>query len=99
MNLNLSVRKVLKNLKPNIETAEFLKLKSSSGKYFFKLIFEGKHFATSRKYTTELRLQKGIREIVLYGSKAEILDFSDGDIVFENYSFFIKSYLNQQIYY
>jgi hypothetical protein len=39
-------------------------------------------FAVSRKYTTELRLQKGIKEIVQYASKSEILDFSEGDFVF-----------------
>jgi hypothetical protein len=40
------------------------------------------HFATSRKYTTSLRLQKGIDEIVRYGSVSEILDFSANDFVF-----------------
>ena len=46
-------------------------------------MLEEVHFATSRKYTTELLLQKGIKEIVLYGSKAETLDFSSNDLIFE----------------
>ncbi|MFV8341692.1 DUF1508 domain-containing protein [Flavobacterium sp. XS2P39] len=72
----------IEKLKADIESADFLKFKTSSGKYFFKLMFGGNHFATSRKYTTSLRLQKGIDEIVLYGSKSEILDFSENDFVF-----------------
>lgn len=72
----------VEKFKESIESAEFLKFKSSSGKYFFKLMFRGNLFATSRKYTTALRLQKGIDEIVLYGSKAEVLDFSENDSVF-----------------
>ncbi len=66
-----------------IKEVQFVKLKSSKGIYSFKLLLDGKHLATSRKYTTELRLEKGIKEIVLYGYKAEILDFSNGDIIFE----------------
>lgn len=72
----------IEKLKAAIESADFLKFKSSSGKYFFKLLLGGSHFATSRKYTTSLRLQKGINEIVLYGSKSEILDFSENDFIF-----------------
>jgi hypothetical protein len=41
-----------------------------------------KVFAVSRKYSTELMMSKGIEEIMKYGSKAEILDFSSGDVVF-----------------
>ncbi len=74
----------IQNFKVNIEQAKFLKFKGSGGKYFFKLMLGEVHFATSRKYTTELLLQKGIKEIVLYASKAEILDFSSGDSIFED---------------
>ena len=42
------------------------------------------HFATSRKYTTELLLQKGIKEIVNYASKSEILDFSSSESIFDD---------------
>jgi len=45
-------------------------------------MLDGVHFATSRKYTTELLLQKGIKEIVTYASKAEILDFSSAESIF-----------------
>ncbi len=76
----------IERFKQTIDTAEFLKFKSSGGKYFFKLIFEGKHFATSRKYSTALMLQKGVNEILKYGSVAEILDFTDNVSVFEEES-------------
>ena len=72
----------IEKFKREMESVDFLKFKSSSGKFFFKLILGGTHFATSRKYTTSLRLQKGIDEIVRYGSISEVLDFSGNDFVF-----------------
>jgi uncharacterized protein YegP (UPF0339 family) len=74
----------IEKFKVNIELARFLKFKGSGGKYFFKLMLGEIHFATSRKYTTELLLQKGIKEIVTYASKSEILDFSSSDSIFED---------------
>ena len=67
-------------IKANAAAAECLKFKSSNGKYFYKLMIDGKLYATSRKFTTELRLAKGVSEVALYVSKAEILDFSGVDI-------------------
>ena len=72
----------IEKFKGEIDSADFLKFKSSSGKFFFKLMLGGNHLATSRKYTTSLRLQKGIDEIVRYGSISEVLDFSGNDFVF-----------------
>jgi uncharacterized protein len=74
----------IENFKINIDQAKFLKFKGSGGKYFFKLMLGEVHFATSRKYTTELLLQKGVKEIVSYASKAEILDFSSNELIFED---------------
>ncbi|WP_426486357.1 DUF1508 domain-containing protein [Flavobacterium sp. 2] len=74
----------IQKFKENIELAKFLKFKGSGGKYFFKLMLGELHFATSRKYSTELLLQKGIREIVTYASKSEILDFSSNESIFED---------------
>lgn len=74
----------IENFKANIDQAKFLKFKGSGGKYFFKLMLGEVHFATSRKYTTELLLQKGVKEIVSYASKAEILDFSSNEMIFED---------------
>lgn len=74
----------IEKFKVNIDQAKFLKFKGSGGKYFFKLMLGEVHFATSRKYTTELLLQKGIKEIVTYGSRSEILDFSSSESIFED---------------
>ncbi|TPG35509.1 DUF1508 domain-containing protein [Flavobacterium pectinovorum] len=74
----------IEKFKANVDQAKFLKFKGSGGKYFFKLMLGEVHFATSRKYTTELLLQKGIKEIVNYASKAEILDFSSSESIFED---------------
>ncbi|MCD9575883.1 DUF1508 domain-containing protein [Flavobacterium soyae] len=74
----------IERFKRTVDLSKFLKFKGSGGKYFFKLMLDGVHFATSRKYTTELLLQKGIKEIVTYASKAEILDFSSNESIFED---------------
>lgn len=74
----------IEKFKLNVDQAKFLKFKGSGGKYFFKLMLGEVHFATSRKYTTELLLQKGIKEIVTYSSKSEILDFSSSESIFED---------------
>ncbi|MBS7252586.1 DUF1508 domain-containing protein [Flavobacterium branchiicola] len=74
----------IEKFKANIDQAKFLKFKGSGGKYFFKLMLGEVHFATSRKYTTELLLQKGIKEIVNYAAKSEILDFSSNESIFED---------------
>ena len=47
-----------------------------------ELMDEEKVFAISRKYSTELMMQKGIDEIINYVHKAEILDFSENEFVF-----------------
>jgi len=69
-------------LKASVESFSFMKFKTSRGKYFFKIILDEKSLATSRKYSTELMMQKGINEIEKYISKSEILDFSVGNMIF-----------------
>ncbi|SFD07744.1 DUF1508 domain-containing protein [Flavobacterium phragmitis] len=77
----------IEKFKVNIDQAKFLKFKGSGGKYFFKLMLGDVHFATSRKYSTELLLQKGIKEIVTYSPKSEILDFSSSESIFGDEEF------------
>ena len=69
-------------LKSAIERCVFLRFKSSSGKFFFRLILDDHEIAVSRRYTTQLLLQKGIDEIIKYADKAEYLDFSSAEDVF-----------------
>lgn len=72
-------------IKASLEHCTFMKFKSSNGKYYFRLIVEEREMAISRKYTTPLLLQKGIDEIIRYGSKAEILDFSSEAFAFPDF--------------
>jgi uncharacterized protein YegP (UPF0339 family) len=69
-------------IRDNIALFTFTKNGTASGKYFFRLSKDGLVLATSRKYSTELSLKKGINEIMLYVDRAETLDFSEDSLVF-----------------
>jgi len=69
-------------LQGNIERLIFMRFRSGNGKFFFRIILDEKQIAVSRKYSTQLLLQKGIDEFVKYGDLAEVLDFSAGEDIF-----------------
>ncbi len=71
-------------IRENINLFAFTKNGTASGKYFFRLSKGGLVLATSRKYSTELSLKKGINEILKYVDRAETLDFSENELVFPN---------------
>jgi uncharacterized protein YegP (UPF0339 family) len=71
-------------LKNSLEHCVFMRFKSSNGKFFFRLILDKHEMAVSRKYTTQLLLQKGIDEIIKYAHKAEYLDFSAAEDIFDS---------------
>ena len=50
--------------------------------FSLELILDEHEVAVSRRYTTQLLLQKGINEIVKYAGKAEFLDFSSAEEIF-----------------
>lgn len=81
--LKFECEEAVERFKLSVADAVFAKFKTTGGKFFFKVIFEEAHFATSRKFTTELRIKKAVDEIQKYADKAEILDFSGG-FVFED---------------
>ncbi|WP_424494881.1 DUF1508 domain-containing protein [Salinimicrobium sp. GXAS 041] len=60
----------------------FSKKRTGGGKYFFRISRNGLVLATSRKFTTELMLQKGIDQILKYVPVAETLDFSESEDIF-----------------
>lgn len=66
----------IKYLQNFLEDVIFLKFKSSRGKFYFRLVLENKELAVSRKFSTQLMLEKSINEILKYAPVAEILDFS-----------------------
>jgi uncharacterized protein len=82
--LRFECEEAIENFKVSLESFHFLKFKTVKGKCFFKLMLDERVFAFSRKYSTELMMQKGIEEIVKYGSKGEILDFSSGKSIFSD---------------
>lgn len=63
-------------LKQNIEQVSFYRFRTPSGKFFFRLAIQDNIYATSRKFNTELRFQKGIEEVERRFLEAEILDFT-----------------------
>jgi uncharacterized protein YegP (UPF0339 family) len=69
-------------IKNATEEIFFMKFKSKNGKLYFKIILDEKEVAVSRKYTTQLLMQKGIDEIVRTLYKSETLDFSIQNDVF-----------------
>lgn len=74
--------RMIAGIKESLPQFAFTRNTATSGKYFFRLSKDGLVLATSRKYTTELLLQKGIDEIKKYVPTAETLDFSDNEFVF-----------------
>lgn len=73
---------IIDTVKKHIEIFSFTKKCSVSGQYFFRLSKGGLVLASSRTYTTELRLSKTIERILEYAPKAEVLDFSDNEFSF-----------------
>ncbi|MEK6451556.1 MULTISPECIES: hypothetical protein [Myroides] len=71
-----AIRSTINFLKNNTELISFLKFRTPSGKLFFKLAIEDNIYATSRKFTTELRFEKAMEEINTNFDLAEILDFT-----------------------
>lgn len=77
----------IETLKMSLSDAVFMKFKTSSGKFYFRLLIGKKEFATSRKYTTQLLMQKGIDEIMRAAEVSEVLDFSNTDFAFPEIAF------------
>lgn len=69
-------------LKRHIGELVFMRFRSGNGKFFFRVILKEKEIAKSRKYSTQLLLEKGINEVVNYVGEAEVLDFSSGEDIF-----------------
>jgi len=81
-NSKLLCEEMIVQMKRDLSAFGFTKVRSTGGKYHFRLSKEGLVLANSRKYTTELRLQKGIDEIIRDVANAEMLDFSENGFVF-----------------
>ena len=74
--------RMILGIKENMALFAFTKVRKASNKFFFRLSKDGLVLANSRKFSTDLMLQKGIDEIINHVHKAEILDFSENELVF-----------------
>ncbi len=83
--LRFEAEEEIKYLKLAIDQVFFMRFRSPNGKFYAKLILEEKEIAKTRKYATQLMLEKGINEIVKYGAQAETVDFSNQDFVFVDF--------------
>lgn len=73
---------IINAIRDHIEVFTFTKKSTPSGKFFFRLSKGGLVLATSRKYSTQLRLSTGIDQVIKYVQEAETLDFSENEFVF-----------------
>ena len=73
---------IITAIKESLELFTTTKVRNAGGKYLFRLSKDGLVLANSRKFSTELRLLKGIDEVTKHAPMAEILDFSENDFVF-----------------
>jgi len=67
-------------IRDSLDIFTFTKVRAAGNKFVFRLSKDGLVLATSRKYSTEGLLQKGIDEIVKYVGVAETLDFSETEL-------------------
>jgi len=81
-NLNFECEEGIYFLQNSIHDLLFNKCKSSCGKYFFKILSNDQEIGISRKFTTNLLLNKAIDEIKRQVHKSEIVDFSTQNFTF-----------------
>lgn len=80
----LDCDRMIAGIKENMVMFAFTKIRKASNKHFFRLSKDGLVLAHSRKFSTELMLEKGINEIINYAATAEVLDFSENNFSFSN---------------
>ena len=71
---------IIAALKEELPAFSFTRKRTGSGKYYFRISRNGLVLASSRKFSTELMIQKGIDQILKYLPEAETLDFSEADL-------------------
>ena len=74
--------KIIAGIQQDTQGFTFRKARTGSGKFFFRITRGGLVLATSRKFSTELMLEKGIDQFLRYVELAETLDFSLSPDVF-----------------
>ena len=75
---------IIAAIRDNTTDFTFTRMRTGSGKFFFRISRNGLVLANSRKFSTELMLKKGIDQILKYVPTAVTLDFSEDESVFSN---------------
>lgn len=75
---------IIASIKEDISSFTFNKMRTGSGKYFFRVSRNGLVLATSRKFSTELMIAKGVDQVKKYIPTAETLDFSEIEDIFSD---------------
>lgn len=73
---------IIQHFQQHLQSFTITRIQHTSGKFHFRLSKDGLVLANSRKFTTELRLKKGIEVLQLTVAQSEVLDFSENELVF-----------------
>lgn len=79
--LKFECEEVIELIKVSLQSLVLVKKKSGVGKFYFEVLLNNKMYGTSRKFSTLLMLEKGIDGIYKYLEKAEVLDFSNQEVI------------------
>ena len=74
--------RIIEAIREDLTLFKFTKNTTAGRKFFFRVSRGGLVLATSRRYSTEFSLQKGITEIHKQAPLAETLDFSENSFAF-----------------
>lgn len=82
VNRKSDCERMITALQENPHSFGFRKKRTARGKHFFSLTKESFLIASSRNFSTERMLNKGIERFLETVSMAEVLDFSDNEVLF-----------------
>ncbi|GLB53910.1 hypothetical protein NBRC110019_29510 [Neptunitalea chrysea] len=74
--------KLVNRFKASVDMFDFIKIKTPAGKLYFQIAIDEQVLATSRKFSTELSMEKGISNILKYIPEAEMLEMPGEEDIF-----------------
>lgn len=74
--------RIIEALRENVMQFTFTQIRQPSGKYFFRISKDGLVLGNSRKFTTQLLMQKGLNDFLERAASTETLDFSEQEFLF-----------------
>lgn len=73
-------KQIIEAIREQFDDFTLTRKSTPAGKHFFRLSRNGLVLASSRYFSTPLRLDKGLDEIQKYMNEAEVLDFSENEV-------------------